>query len=133
MEEGRLRVGEPAFGCSTHMASVILMAMRFDPDVRSALNVRYDERLLEAFRSLGYAISSFDRREEPPEVKTIEGRSLAWGTEQAILRNDGKVPDIIYDLGELGREPMIRVLGRSASEAVGKLLSALAAMRSRRS
>jgi len=35
------------------------------------------------------------------------------------------VPDVIYDLGEVGKEPMIRVLGTSATNAVEKALTAI--------
>ncbi|KXB06617.1 hypothetical protein AKJ54_01235, partial [candidate division MSBL1 archaeon SCGC-AAA382K21] len=61
-------------------------------------------------RELGLKISSFDRKEEPSEVKTME-----WGTEKAIEKFGG-VPDVIYDRGGIGKEPMIRILGKKATE-----------------
>ena len=33
-----------------------------------------------------------------------------------------KVPDFIYDEGDIGKEPMIRVLGRNPEEVVQKVL-----------
>ena len=36
-----------------------------------------------------------------------------------------EVPDVIYDEGEVGKEPMIRVLGRNALEVVDKVLRAV--------
>jgi hydroxymethylpyrimidine/phosphomethylpyrimidine kinase len=59
---------------------------------------------------LGLDIVSFDRRQEPKDVKEREGSSLEWGTEQTIL-NLGRVPDIVYDLGDVGKEEMIRIIG----------------------
>jgi predicted fused transcriptional regulator/phosphomethylpyrimidine kinase len=38
-----------------------------------------------------------------------------WGAEQAI-RRAGRVPDIIYHRGDYGKEPMIVLLGRTATE-----------------
>jgi len=35
------------------------------------------------------------------------------------------MPNVIFDLVEVGKEPMIRVLGRTATEVVLKTLSAL--------
>lgn len=117
-------VGPARFGASTHMANLILKVMEYNPEVRAALNLHYDPRLVEAFREGGFTVSSFDRSLEPDEVKAVEGRSLVWGAEEAV-KSAGKVPDVIYDLGEVGKEPMIRVLGTSATGAVKKVMAAL--------
>jgi len=121
---GRAKMGEVEFGPSTHMSNVVLAAMRHSPSVRAVMNLHYDRDLVEVFRSRGSKVSSFDRSEEPREVKEVEGRSLRWGTEEAI-RKAGLVPDVIFDLGEEGREPMIRVLGASAMEVVEKASSSI--------
>jgi len=117
-------VGSVKFGVSDHIARIILTAMRHDPSKRAALNLRHDQKLVEAFKKLGRVISSFNRRFEPPEVKEMEGGTLAWGVEEAI-KAVGKVPDVVYDLGEVGKEPMIRVLGNSAIEVVDKALASI--------
>ena len=98
--------------------------MKYDPNVKAALNLHYSPKLVEAFQKIGFTVSNFDRSQEPPEIKAIEGKTLSWGTEQAI-KKIGKVPDIIYDLGEVGKEPMIRVLGASATKTAEKALAAL--------
>jgi hypothetical protein len=36
-----------------------------------------------------------------------------------------RVPDFIYDEGDVGKEPMIRVLGRNPQEVVQKILKAV--------
>jgi len=130
--EGRIKkaakkpkaIGSVKFGASTHMASVVLTAMRYDPNIRAALNLHYTPKLVEAFKNAGFIVTSFDRKKEPMRVKAVEGGTLAWGTDQAI-RNLGRVPDVIFDVGELGKEPMIRVLGVSATDVVTKALRAL--------
>ncbi len=114
-------VGCARFGASDHVARIILTAMKHDPLKRAALNLRYDQDLLEVFTKLRRVVSSFDRRLEPPEVKVKEGGTLAWGVEEAI-KAAGKVPDVVSDLGEVGKEPMIRVLGSSAMDVVEKTL-----------
>ncbi len=117
-------LGSAKFGVSTHMASVILTAMKYNPNVRAAINLHYTPELVEAFKKSGFTVTSFDRKKEPMRVKTIEGNTLAWGTDQAI-RKLGKVPDVIFDVGELGKEPMLRVLGLSATDVVTKTLKVL--------
>ena len=116
--------GPPTFGVSSHVASYILTAMKYDPEIRSAMNIKYDDRVIEIAKELGYVVSSYDRRQEPPEVKAREGASIPWGTEQAI-KSVGRVPDIIYHLGDWGKEPEIVILGRSPTEVVNKLLAIL--------
>ena len=111
----------PWFGASRHVAKAVLTAMRFDPDMRSAMNIRYGEDVVEAARRLGWSVSSYDRREEPPEVKSREGATIPWGTEAAIKRNEGKVPDLIYHTGDWGKEPMAVVLGRNPMEVITKI------------
>jgi hydroxymethylpyrimidine/phosphomethylpyrimidine kinase len=64
---------------------------------------------------------SFDRREEPVEVKEREGSTLEWGTKRA-LEGVKEMPDVIYDEGEVGKEPMIRVLGRDPMAVVEKVM-----------
>ena len=116
-----IAVEAPAFGASRHIATIILTAMGHDPGFRSAMNLRFSETLVERCKALGWKVSSFDRRDEPKAVKEKEGSSLEWGT-QKVLSGEGEVPDIIYDRGDVGKEPMIRVLGRTPYEVVDKVL-----------
>jgi hydroxymethylpyrimidine/phosphomethylpyrimidine kinase len=123
-----VRVGEeltqaadPDFGASRHIAQIILTAMAHDPEMRAAMNVRYGEEILARARKAGLAVKHFSRRDEPPAVKRREGSSLSWGVE-AVLKRSRKTPDIIFDRGDVGKEPMIRVLGRSPEEVAEKVL-----------
>ncbi len=111
----------PRFGASRHVAKIILTAMKHDPAKRSVMNIRYDPGTVETCRRLGLRLGSFDRADEPPDVQAIEGSSLEWGTEEAI-RAAGGVPDVIHDGVGVGKEPMIRVLGASATDVVRKVL-----------
>ncbi|MCW4020061.1 MAG: bifunctional hydroxymethylpyrimidine kinase/phosphomethylpyrimidine kinase [Candidatus Bathyarchaeota archaeon] len=121
---GPKAAGSAQFGASRHIAGIILTAMRHNPEFRAALNLHYDPRLIEAFGEAGFKVASFDRRQEPAKIKSVEGASLSWGTEEAI-KGFGGVPDVIFDEGEIGKEPMIRVLGRTATEAVNKALKSI--------
>lgn len=95
-------VGEIAFGASDHVARIVLTAMRFDPQVRSAANIRFSEAILPELDNLLFEVCSFDREKEPPGMQTMD-----WGV--ASCCREG-VPDVIYDRGAVGKEPMIRVL-----------------------
>ena len=45
---------------------------------------------------------------------------MEWGTHLA-LEGLETMPDLVYDEGEVGKEPMIRILGRSPMEVVQKV------------
>jgi hydroxymethylpyrimidine/phosphomethylpyrimidine kinase len=85
------------------VARIVLTVMRFDPEIRSAANIRFSETFLLEMENLLFEICSFDRANEPPGVQTMD-----WGV--ASCCREG-VPDVIYDRGAVGKEPMIRVLG----------------------
>jgi hydroxymethylpyrimidine/phosphomethylpyrimidine kinase len=107
----------PAFGASSHVARTVLVAMEYDTTIRSAMNIRYSPAILDRCRALGWTISSYDRREEPPEIKAIDGQTTSWGAHQAI-KAVGHVPHLIYHEGDWGKEPMIILFGHTADEVV---------------
>ena len=115
-------LGDPAFGVSHHIASIILTIMRYDNDYRSAMNIRFSEDIVTICRELGHNIDSFDRSDEPVDIKAKEGSSLEWGTDSVLSRRE-TIPDIIFDRGDMGKEPMIRVLGKNPADVVEKVLS----------
>jgi predicted fused transcriptional regulator/phosphomethylpyrimidine kinase len=115
------RVADPEFGASRHMAKVILTAMIFDQEMRSAMNIRFGEDLLTRARKAGLAIAHFDRKDEPASGKGREDISLSWGV-QRVLKKSKFIPDMIFDRGGIGKEPMIRVLGEDPEKVVAKVI-----------
>jgi len=115
------RLSPPAFGGSRHIARIILTAMKRDPQMRAAMNIRHSADIVAACQKLGLSVVSFDRQEEPAALKEREGSSLEWGVQRGINAL-GKVPDIIWDPGDFGKEAMVRVLGRTAREVAQTVL-----------
>lgn len=105
------------FGVSSHVARLILVMMEQDKERRSAMNVKYSSEIVEACKEAGLQISSFERAKEPADVKTME-----WGVREA---SGGFVPDVIFDLGAMGKEPMVRIFGDTAVEVAEKVKSIL--------
>ncbi len=119
---GRVGVaGSPRFGASFHLARYILKAMEYDGRVRAAINIRFSERLVRVLEGMGLAVSYYDRSREPPDVKAVEGATVPWGVEQAV-RRIGRVPDVIYHRGDVGKEPMIVLLGTSIYELAKRVV-----------
>ncbi|MEA1957701.1 MAG: PfkB family carbohydrate kinase, partial [Euryarchaeota archaeon] len=114
------------FGVSSHVARMILamMALTGDKNRRSAINIKYSVQIIDACKRAGLVISSFEREHEPTGVKTMD-----WGVREAIknLSSEGRqrrqqeVPDVIYDLGAVGKEPMTRIFGDTALEVASKV------------
>jgi len=119
---------EPAFGASSHIAKIILTVLRYDSDYRAAMNIRFSEDIIKMCRSLGYDIDCFSRADEPADVKEREGSSLEWGTGNVLAKREN-IPDIIFDRGDVGKESMIRVLGKNPQDVVDKVLSLVRKLR----
>jgi len=109
----------PSFGASSHVARAILTAMKFNPEIRAAMNVKFSPEIIDACKRAGLTISSYDRREEPPDVKAKEGATIPWGVETAV-KKAGFVPDIVYHEGDWGKEPMTLIFGKTPAEVVNK-------------
>jgi hydroxymethylpyrimidine kinase/phosphomethylpyrimidine kinase len=109
------KIGCPKFGASKHVARIVLAASYHDANIRTAMNLKYSEQNLAACRKAGLSVSTFDRSEEPEGVS-----SMTWGVHRAIERFGG-VPDVVFDLGGIGKEPMIRLLGENPADVLGKL------------
>ncbi|MBT5470712.1 MAG: bifunctional hydroxymethylpyrimidine kinase/phosphomethylpyrimidine kinase [Nitrospina sp.] len=112
----------PQFGGSRHVANIVLTVMQHDPEMRAVINIKYTDALLRICKKLKFKIASFDRAKEPKKVRVREGSSLEWGTEKAIT-GYGSVPDIIYDLGGIRKEEMIRVIAEDMESLVEKVLA----------
>ncbi len=119
-------VGCASFGASSHVARIVLTAMQADGTKRAAMNIRYSEEALSACEKLGLSMATFSREQEPQGVSTME-----WGVGEAIKRA-GRVPEVIYDIGAVGKEAMIRLLGKDAKEVAGRAVEIGARMRGRR-
>lgn len=110
-----IRCGSLVFGASKHVASVILAAMGFDSRFRCAMNLKYSNGIIERCKKAGFKISSFDRAREPEDAKS----TMEWGTSQTV-KQFGSIPDVIYDTESIGKEPMIRLLGKNPKDVVNK-------------
>ncbi len=113
---------EPKFGGSRHVANIVLTVMRHDPEKRAVMNIKYTDELLRICKRLRFKIASFNRADEPKNIRIREGSSLEWGTQKALV-GYSSVPDIIYDLGGTRKEEMIRVIAEDLGALTKKVLA----------
>ena len=106
------------FGASKHVGSAILAYMTVNRLIRSAMNIKYDEKIRKIIRSI-FKISDYDRMKEPKHTMKKEGMSIFWGIKCALA----KYPEaeIIYHKGALGKEPMCIIFGSNPIKVVNKI------------
>ena len=121
MNENIMTIAPPIPGGSNHMAKVVLTAMRGSRSIKSGINLAYSGELISAFESRGYQVAEFDRKREPKKVRDTEGASLEWGT-SLVIKRLGVVPDVIFDKGAIGKEAMVRVLGKNPKDVARKVV-----------
>ncbi|MFX1520581.1 MAG: thiamine-phosphate synthase family protein [Promethearchaeota archaeon] len=97
-------VGNVEFGWAKYMGSVILTALTIDRNKRTAISLKNDEKTVLACQSLGLELIEFG--DNVPESYVKE----KCVTPFALLTLN-KVPDGIYDHGDIGIEPLIILFG----------------------
>jgi len=121
------RVDGPRFGASRHMAKILVASARHGSPFRAVMNIRFGEDVIAACRAAGLTVEGFSRMDEPEAVKRAEGSSLEWGT-SSVLERCGQAPDAIYDEGDVGKEPMVRIFGRDAVEVARRVAAVARAL-----
>jgi hydroxymethylpyrimidine/phosphomethylpyrimidine kinase len=116
--------GSIEYGSSKHVASAILAVAKKFPNIRSALNLKYDSKIIKKCRRNGLIVLHYDRTKEPSHIKRKENSSVLWGIKNAI-KNETNPPDIVFHKGDFGKEPMIMVFGKNPSNVIKKVSSIL--------
>ncbi len=109
-------VGRIDYGASTHAGRVLLTAMGCDKKIKAAMVLRFGLDVVAACKKAGLSAAVFERDAQKPDQDTLE-----YGTYNAI-KLYGKVPDVIYDRGGMGKEAILRVFGSDALNVVGKAI-----------
>ncbi|WP_435152116.1 bifunctional hydroxymethylpyrimidine kinase/phosphomethylpyrimidine kinase [Haladaptatus sp. DFWS20] len=117
------------FGASSHVARFLLSAREFDPDLRFAVNCRFDDDVESALSTLSGEVAEFDRSAEPEDVKEREGSTMGWGATRAFESAEG-TPVAIIDRGEVGKEAIVKLLARDTEELQRRTLAVLSALES---
>ena len=127
--EGRITVingypqasGEIKFGVSDHTARLILSAKKFDKSINFVTNLKYNIDWIKAIQeSTDLDLKEIIREKQPSEIKKKEFSTMQWLIKESIDRS-GKIPDIIWDKGAMGKEPIIRLFGKNSKNMIEKL------------
>ncbi len=127
--EGRITIingfpkasGEIKFGVSDHTARLILTAKEFDNSINFVINLKYIPELIELIKKdTKLELQEIIREEQPESVKEKEYSTMQWLIKESV-RKKGKIPDIIWDKGAIGKEPMMRLFGKNSTDLIRKL------------
>ena len=114
-----IQAGNIIFGGSQHVATAVLEVSKKFPDIRSAINIKYETKLIDKAKKKGLRVTNYDRSKESRSSKKKENSSIAWGVSSCLKSGP---PDIIYHKGDMGKEPMIIIFGNDPSEVIKKIL-----------
>ncbi|WP_049971452.1 bifunctional hydroxymethylpyrimidine kinase/phosphomethylpyrimidine kinase [Haladaptatus cibarius] len=115
------------FGASSHVARFLLSAREFDPDLRFAVNCRFDADVEAALSTLTGEVAEFDRSAEPKDVKAQEGSTMQWGARRAFESVD-ETPVAIIDRGEVGKEAIVKILAKDTEELQRRTFAVLSSL-----
>ncbi|MHA1932767.1 MAG: thiamine-phosphate synthase family protein [Promethearchaeota archaeon] len=116
-----MAAGDIKFGVAEHTARLLLTAKEFDKSVNFVMNLKYTLELIEDIqKKTDLELKEINREKEPEENKQKEFSTMQWLIKETIDRN-GKISDIIWDRGSIGKEPMIRLFGNSSADIIEKL------------
>ncbi|MFX1366867.1 MAG: thiamine-phosphate synthase family protein [Promethearchaeota archaeon] len=127
--EGRITIingfpkasGEIKFGVSDHTARLILTAKEFDSSINFVINLKYIPKLIELIKKdTKLELQEIIREHQPENVKKKEYSTMQWLIKESVKKK-GKIPDIIWDKGAIGKEPMMRIFAKNSDNLIRKL------------
>ena len=113
--------GNIKFGVAEHTARLVLTAKEFDNSINFVMNMKYTPELVEEIQNkTDLKLVEINRENQPKDVKTREFSTMQWLIKESIEK-DGKIPDIIWDKGSIGKEPMLRLFGINSVDMIEKI------------
>jgi len=112
--------GDLEYGASKHVASAVVEISKKFPEIRSAINIKFEKKSIQKFKKENFVILNYDRKNEPKKIKNQENLTVRWGIKKSIC-NSKKIPDIIYHEGDFGKEAMILIFGKSPKNVIDKI------------
>jgi len=112
--------GNLTYNGSKHVATALLTMNKRFPQIRSAINLKYQNTTILKIKKSKLTVFNYDRNQEPKNVK-LKSSSIQWGI-KSVIKNSKKASDVIYHKGDFGKEPMIIVFGKTPNNVLRKIL-----------
>ncbi|MBD3351905.1 MAG: bifunctional hydroxymethylpyrimidine kinase/phosphomethylpyrimidine kinase [Candidatus Lokiarchaeota archaeon] len=126
--EGRITVvnglpraaGPIKFGANNHTGRLLLTAKKLDNEINAVINIKYDPNTILNLKDTRLIMMDVDRLKQNKQLNSEENTTMGWIVREAYDQLH-KIPDIIWDNGEKGKEPMIRLFARTSDKLIQKL------------
>ena len=113
--------GEVKFGVSNHTARLVLTAKKFDNSINFVMNLKYIPRVIDSLQTnSSLDLIEFERETQPVKVEKKEDSTMQWLIRESFEKYK-KIPDIIWDKGAIGKEPMMRLFAKTSENVIKKL------------
>ena len=113
--------GDIKFGIAEHTARLILTTKQFDISINFVMNLRYSPELIQAIqKKTELEMFEIIRQNEREENRKKELTTMQWLIKECFDEK-GEIPDIIWDKGAIGKEPMIRLFAKNSNDMIMKL------------
>jgi hydroxymethylpyrimidine/phosphomethylpyrimidine kinase len=108
------------FGASTNVARFLLAAREYDPELRFAVNCRYDDGVAAALDGLDWPVADYDPTEQPEESAGI----LQWAASEAFA-NVTETPIAVVGRAAPGWEPTVVVFAPDTATLTDRAVTLL--------
>jgi len=116
VEDRAVGVGEPKFGATRFMGNVLLTVMRYNPEFRAVINIKYSPEIVKVCEELDMKVKTYEWKEKPREA--IEMKCTIPFTIDKLQ----KAPEVVYDLGDVGVEALVVIFGHTAVDVARKTI-----------
>jgi hydroxymethylpyrimidine/phosphomethylpyrimidine kinase len=116
VEDRAVGVGEPKFGATRFMGTVLLTAMRYNSEFRAVINIKYSPEIVMICEELGMEAKTYEWDEKPAEA--IDMKCTIPFTINKLQRSS----EVVYDLGDVGVEASLAIFGRTAIDVARKAI-----------
>ncbi|AIF70306.1 hypothetical protein PAP_09655 [Palaeococcus pacificus DY20341] len=103
----------PEFGVSKHTAQILVDVSKVRPEIRSVINIKFDDEIERALKEAGFSFEDIEEGERDEE-KTVELIRM-------LFENAKEPLDAVVDRGAFGIEPCVYIFGRNPLEVVEKI------------
>jgi predicted fused transcriptional regulator/phosphomethylpyrimidine kinase/predicted transcriptional regulator len=107
------------FSASRHMARMLLTIMQLSPDLRAAINIKYDDRVDGTLSNMNLSCIRISSEDHKP---SMEGDVVVSAFKTKLSKDGNVVHSIVVDEGGEGLEPITYMFGKNATEVAKQAL-----------
>ena len=79
-----IQAGDLVFGGSQHVATAVIEVSKKFPEIRSAINIKYEPKIITKAKKRKMLVLSYDRKKESKNLKLKENSSISWGISSCL-------------------------------------------------